>query len=818
MDARYDHSLVENQLKKDWHEQGTYTIENNPGPLYTIDTPPPTVSGSLHIGHIFSYTQTDIIARYKRMHGYAIFYPMGFDDNGLATERFVENRRNIKGYQLPRSEFIKICLEESHAAEEIFKELWQRLGLSIDWKYTYSTISDRSRALSQESFITLYNNGFIYRRQEPALYCTTCRTSVAQAELDDKEVPSQFNDIIFKDSNENDLIIGTTRPELLPSCVALLYNPQDERYKHLAGTYATVPLYDYSVPIYADEDVAIEKGTGLVMCCTFGDKMDITWYKKYNLPYKQSVGLDGKWLEHTGILAGLKAIDARAKILEALAQQNLLIRQQSIVHNVSIHERCKKEIEFISLPQWFVNILDYKKEFLALADAIEWYPTFMKVRYLNWVENLNWDWCISRQRFFGIPFPVWHCNDCGHIIVAEISQLPVDPQEYSYTKPCAQCNGTNIDPDTDVMDTWNTSSISPYICADLYQKSTKSPFGDNDAFIPMSMRPQAHDIIRTWAFYTIVKSWMHNRTYPWSSIVISGHVQTSQKEKISKSQGNTPTAPDALLSRYPADAIRYWTAQGTLGYDSPFSEEQIKNGQRLITKLWNAFRFAQPHIVDAPSAQPASLGVVNEWILDAAATCFKQYDEYFKRNEFGHALLVVDAFFWKDYCDNYIELIKNQLFNPQEYDQNDVEATKWTLHTIGIMILQWYAPYVPYITDAIYQALYQTRIHVPSIHQTKFSLMQQSRSYTDSRRIMKSILVIVETMRKLKSDHKISLKVPINVLHIYSTESSQRDDIAPHEQLIRGVTHAQHIEYSTNVIDSSYMEATEQERFAHIKI
>ncbi len=807
MDAQYDHLHTQSNLKNRWFEEKIYSHSHNPGPLYSIDTPPPTVSGTLHIGHVFSYTQTDVIARYKRMDGYSVFYPMGFDDNGLPTERFVENSRGIKAYMMARSEFIAICLEETHKAEKGFQDLWQQLGLSVDWQYCYSTISDRVRKLSQESFIDLYNKGFIYRSHEPALYCTFCRTSVAQAELDDKEVPSFFNDIVFKDAAGNDLIIGTTRPELLSSCVALLFNPNDERYQHLKNTYVTTPFFNKQVPVYEDESVSIDKGTGLVMCCTFGDKMDVEWYKKFALPYVQSIGLDGKFLSDTGILAGLNVHDARAKMIEALKNENLLIRQQPIIHAVSIHERCKKEIEFLALAQWFINVLDYKKEFLALADQIAWYPSFMKVRYINWVENLNWNWCISRQRFFGISFPVWHCNDCKNIILADIQQLPLDPQETAYNGKCPSCNSNNITPDTDVMDTWNTSSITPYICKDLFANQTGSPFANTlQEFMPMSMRPQAHDIIRTWAFYTIVKSWMHEGKAPWSNIVVSGHVLSTQKEKISKSQGNSPMDPVNLLKNYAADAIRYWTSAGTLGYDSPFSEQQLKNGQRLITKLWNAFRFTASHIQSINSQEaPASLGAVNEWILHEATTVFAQYKKALDMHEFGHALSCIEKFFWQDFCDNYIELIKNQLFNPQEYAADQVKATQWTLYHIGLQILQWYAPYVPFITEAIYQELYVTKNMQQSLHQTRFADIQQKVDYAASAKIMERVIHIVDQIRKLKSEHKISLKVPIETLDIYSDDADLCSMIQQYEQLIKGVTHAVTVRYHHESLESSSM-------------
>jgi valyl-tRNA synthetase len=798
MDKKYNNSAAEAQLPAQWEQDRTYSVENNPGKQYSIDTPPPTVSGSLHIGHIFSYTQTDITARYKRMSGYSVFYPFGFDDNGLPTEKYVEKKTKVRPHELGRSKFIELCLEQTKEAESEFKSLWQRIGLSVDWKYWYSTISKETRRISQLSFLKLYKDGYIYQKDEPAIYCPTCRTTVAQAELDDVEKPSFFNDVIFKTKEGNELIIGTTRPELLYSTSALLYHPDDSRYQHLKGKTAIVPIYNREIPILEDDLVEIEKGTGLVMVSTFGDQTDIIWYKKHNLPLRLSIGLDGKWIPETGILAGLRVAAAREKIIEELKAHNLLTNQKAITHSVNVHERCKKDIEYAVLTQWFVNILDHKETFLQLADEISWNPSFMKSRYVNWVENVKWDWCISRQRFYGIPFPAWHCKGCNEILLPNEKDLPIDPQETSYPGgSCTACNGNDIVPDTDVMDTWNTSSITPYICYNLFAQK-EDPFSkDALEFIPMGMRPQAHDIIRTWAFYTIIKSWMHSKTIPWKEIVISGHVLSSEKEKISKSKGNNPLDPENLLQKHSADVIRYWTASGTLGQDVSFSETQLKIGQRLVTKLWNAFRFAEPHLQDFdPKEKPKNLGIVNEWLLTQISNTFEKYQSYFAKHEFGLALQSAEQFFWADFCDNYLELIKNQLFNPDQYDADTVYATKWTLYQVGLRILQLYAPYLPYVTETIYLELYKKHVGIDSIHQTKFEMVQISYQFEKASNSMHAINEIVSQVRKLKTNLQLSLKTPLSTLTIASKDDLC-EELKHHEQLLKGVTQAESIAYIT---------------------
>ena len=787
MEQKYDHIRCEKEIQELWQKLSVYSADTAQKELFTIDTPPPTVSGSLHIGHIFSYTHTDIIARYKRMTGYAVVYPFGFDDNGLATERYVEKKRNITPHGMTRSEFIGICLEESQLAEKKFEDLWQKIGLSVDWNLCYSTIDERSRYISQASFIDLYKKGFIYRKYEPSLYCTACRTAVAQAELDDAEKDSHFIDIAFKQDG-TDLIISTTRPELLFSCVAVFYHPHDTRYNHLVGKTVEIPHYNFSVPLLAEDTVTMDKGTGLVMCCTFGDKNDILWFKKHALPYKPSIGNDGRWLETTGILAGLKALPAREKIKEVLTELGVIRGSKKIVHTVTVHERCKKEIEYLALSQWFLSVLEHKKRFIDAAEEIAWYPEFMKSRYKNWVENLGWDWCLSRQRFYGIPFPVWHCQSCQEIIVPKTEELPLDPQEKAYTGSCPQCHSTDIKADTDVMDTWNTSSLSPYIVASFAQDRT-TLFGDKSSFKPLAMRPQAHDIIRTWAFYTIVKASLHHETIPWKDIVISGHVLSTAKEKISKSQGNSPLEPENLLKMYSADVIRYWTASGSLGQDTAFSENQLKIGLKLTIKLWNAFKFLTMHAAPESTDRPANLGALNEWMLHELSETFEQYKKQLASYELGLALAAVEKFFWTIFCDNYLELIKNQLFHPENYSKEEVDATLWSLHQAGICILQLYAPYMPYITEALYQELYKSRYQEISLHKTEFAQVQKKYSFPESVTTIELVLAVAEQVRKLKTEKQLSLKVELAELIITCTKE-QKDIIEKQSLLIMCITHA----------------------------
>jgi valyl-tRNA synthetase len=793
MDQKYIPAEQEPLLQQLWAVQKVYTTQDQQKPVVSVDTPPPTVSGTLHLGHLFSYTQTDLSARYKRMQGNYLFYPMGFDDNGLPTERFVEKQLGITAHSVGRSEFIRLCLDETQKVETQFQALWERIGLSIDWRHTYSTISHLSRTVSQASFIELYKKGFVYRQFEPSLYCTTCRTTIAQAELEDIEKPSIFYTINFSTPEGKVYPIGTTRPELISSCVALLYNPADTRYTHLAGKTMQVPLFNHTVPVLADEAVVMDKGTGLVMVSTFGDKTDVQWFKKYKLPYKPSIGHDGKWLESTGFLAGLKADQAREAIVKALSEVNLIINQQPIAHAVNVHERCKKPIEYLALSQWFLQLLPYKKELLAQADAIEWYPAFMKTRYQNWVESLSWDWCLSRQRIFGIPFPAWHCNNCKAILLAEREQLPLDPQETPYGKPCPQCASTDITPDTDVMDTWNTSSLTPFICAQLYNPASDI-FSSKNSFMPMTFRPQAHDIIRTWAFYTIVKAWMHLGTIPWKQIVISGHVLSDTKEKLSKSKDNARTSPQALIDTYSADVLRYWTATGTLGTDTAFSETQLKIGQRLITKLWNACRFIEQQVT-TPVTKPTHFDPLNSWLLTRLSATKQKYHAAFSTYDHSGALDAVERFLWHDFCDNYLELIKDQFFKPERYTQEIIDTTKWCLSYAGFQMLQLFAPFIPFVTEKIYQELYKAQYNTPSLHATVFDDFTYTN--TPDSELIAHILEVTAQIRMLKTQKQASLKQPIAVLNIQGVPDHQLPALEKLAPLLSGIAHAATLAFST---------------------
>jgi len=642
LDKNYNFKEREEHWKKYWQEHKTYAFDvESSKEIYSIDTPPPTVSGKMHIGHAYSYTQQDIIARYQRMTGKNVFYPFGTDDNGLPTERLVEKLKGVKATKMERSEFIDLCKNILKEILPDFIEDWKKIGVSCDFNLYYSTIDDNSRKISQQSFIDLYNDNRAYQLEAPVVWCPTCQTAISQVEMEDEEHESKFCDIVFK-VDDKDLIISTTRPELLSSCAAIFVNPEDKRYTDVVGKKATVPLFNHEVPIMTDKRAQIDKGTGAVMCCTFGDSVDIEWYKAHKLPLVMSIDKTGHMTDKAGKYKGIAAKEAREAIITDLEAAGLKVAEKNIKHALNVHERCKTPVEIIESKQWFIKYLDLKEQFKEAGSKLDWHPKFMNSRLVNWIDGLQWDWCISRQRFFGVPFPVWYCKECGETKLADKEQLPVDPISDKPTSPC-KCGSTGFKPELDVLDTWATSSLTPQIAASLVSND------DTRAkLFPMSLRPQAHDIISFWLFNTLAKSMMHENKAPWRVVMISGWVLDPKGRKMSKSLGNV-VEPKDVLDNFGADAIRYWAAGGSLGQDISYTEEEIKVGKRTVTKLWNASSFALSHLNDFrydSDFDPAKLQDEDRWILNELNNTTKSYREAFEKYEYSKAREGITKFFW----------------------------------------------------------------------------------------------------------------------------------------------------------------------------
>ena len=755
-EKRYNGVAVEREIQQFWSDNNIYTFyPDKSKPIFSIDTPPPTVNGNLHIGHIFSYTQAEMIARYRRMRGYNVFYPFGFDDNGLPSERLVEKEAGVKARDLPRSVFCERCVETTQKYEAEFKSLWQSMGFSCDWDLQYSTVSPEVQRLSQKSFIELAKAGHAYIKESPVLWCTECQTSIAQAELDTKELSSSFNYIPFV--GEDGIIeIATTRPELLYGVVCVFVNPEDDRYKKFVGKNVSVPLYNFEVPVIADEKAAIDKGTGAVMCATFGDTTDAEWVEKYNLPYKKVILANGHISEDVPFIGRFYVKKARKAIIDLLQEKGLLLKQESVSHMVAVHERCGTEVEIIPSKQWYIDILSKKEELLAAGEKINWHPASMKGRYQSWVENLKWDWCISRQRYFGVPFPVWYCKKCGKPHFAEYDQLPVNPLEENYIGTC-ECGCGEFIPESSVLDTWATSSITPFINQYNAQKH-----GVEDGFMPMSMRTQAHEIIRTWAFYTIVKSLYHTGNIPWSDTMICGFVLAKPGEKISKSKGNAKLTPQALIDTYSADVIRYWAAGARLGTDTFFDQQEMQDAsKRLITKLWNSSKFVLSHLADFnPAYTPKKLLPVDRWIIERTNETIAEACKWLDQYEIGLARKAIDDLFWRDLCDNYIEIAKERLYQPDIHGEEERKAAQYAIYYTLLNVLKMYAIYVPHLTEYIYLKGIQEFDGNKSIHLTAWPTVTE----VDSEILAfgEEVKNAIYDIRKYKSENNLSMRADVS--------------------------------------------------------
>jgi len=781
MQQNYDTQASEKKWHELWEKNGIYKWNSSESRenSYVIDTPPPTVSGLLHMGHIFSYTQADIIARYQRMSGKNVFYPIGFDDNGLPTERLVEKVKEVRAAQMPRADFIKLCEEVVAESEEEFRKLFKAVGLSFDWGQEYQTISAQSRKLSQMSFLDLIKKGRIERKDSPTFWDPVDRTAIAQAEIEDKERQSTMNYVIFKTEDGQDLTIATTRPELFAACLAVMYHPEDERYKHLSGKKVITPIFGHKVPMIADEDVLMDKGSGLAYCSCFGDFLDLTWIMRHKLPFKNFITKEGK-MQHSGVYDGMYAKDARVKILEDLKEQGLLIKQEPITQMVKIAERSKAPLEIISTPQWYVKILDKKEELLKKANECNWFPDYMKVRLEHWINGLNQDWCISRQRYFGVPFPVWYSKRAGEegkVLFAEIDQLPVDPLvdlPKGYTKE-------EVTPDVDVMDTWATSSISPQLNSQGISEGFAVDAERHNKLFPADLRPQAHEIIRTWTFYTIVKALYHADTIPWKNIILSGWCLAADKTKMSKSKGNTVTPTDLIIEKG-ADVIRYWASTSRLGVDIAYSEDVFKIGKKLVNKLWNASKFAAlqfEHLTSKPSTAKADVasGLIFEsmdlWILSRLHVAVEKATKAFKEYEYCDARVAIEDFFWNDLCDNYLEIIKGRSYDEKPENAKSRQSAIITIHHVLKTLFKLFAPFVPHICDELNEGIFggesvNSRGAWPKIEEHFYSESADKDG--------KNALEVLALVRKFKSEKGISIKTPLE--HVYYVGCELNDSVA----------------------------------------
>jgi valyl-tRNA synthetase len=742
---KIDVKSVEEKWKKFWKEKGIFKFDlKKGGKIYSVDTPPPYISGNMHIGHAFSYSQQDFIARFMRMYlgkKGQVFYPFGTDDNGLPTERFIEKINKVKSREMGRTEFIKLCLKTlKEVTPEHIKDFID-LGISADYELYYSTIDDNTRKISQKSFIDLYKEGEAYKKNFPTMWCSECQTSIAQAELEDKEENSLFSTLKFFCEGK-DLLIATTRPELLEACVAVFVHPKDKRYKNFVGKKAKVPLFDFEVPIIADESAEMEKGTGILMVCSYGDRFDVDAINRHGLEEKVVIDKQGR-------IKNLKVKDYRKKVLKELEEKGLIKEQKQIEHVVNVHDKCGTAIEFIPTKQWFIKILDKKKKLIEQGNKINWYPDFMHKRYDNWVKGLEWDWSISRNRHFGVPIPVWECSQCGEIILPLNSELPVDPLQTK--KKCPKCK-KEAEPEKMVLDTWATSSLTPQIASSLVKGNIEIPF---------SLRPQGHDIIRTWAFYTIVKSYLHEKKIPWKNIVISGNVSLGG-EKMSKSKGNSVN-PREVLEKYGADALRFWAAGSKLGNDLDYQEKDLIAGKKIINKIFNASNFVFMNLKDYDGKKkPEKLEALDEVFLNELNKLIDSSTKNFKNYEYSKVKQDVEQFFWNDFCDNYLEIVKKRVYQSAA-GSNEKLSAQYTLYNSLLKILKMLSPIMPFITEEIYQEYFKKFEKDKSIHLSLWPEFEKKKKFNEEWERFKQIISKVrqeksKAQKPMNSEIVLSLK------------------------------------------------------------
>jgi valyl-tRNA synthetase len=793
--GEYDPETVEAKWQDRWVEEDTYAYDDgavDADTAFSIDSPPPTVSGSLHWGHAYGFTLQDFVARFERMRGKEVFFPFGFDDNGIASERLTEEELDVRHQDYDRREFQQMCREVCERYETEFTEKMQNLGISIDWEQTYQTISPEVQRISQLSFVELYDEGREYRQRAPAIWCPECETAISQVETEDDEQDSHFHDIAFEvvdseersssdsrtesDDSEGEFVISTTRPELLPACVAVFVHPDDEANEHLVGEEARIPLFGQEVPVIEDERVDLETGSGIVMCCTFGDQTDIEWYQAHDLDLRIAIDESGTLTEVAGEYEGLSSEAARERIVDDLDDAGALLDRRAITHTVNVHERCGTSVEFLVKDQWYVELLDKTDEYLEAGREMDWYPEKMFTRYKNWIEGLQWDWSISRQRSSGIPFPVWYCGDCEHVVVADREDLPVDPlSDDPPVDACPECGHDEFDPEDDVFDTWATSSLTPLINAgwDWDAESGETTL-DREELYPFDVRPQGHDIISFWLFHTVVKCYEHTGEVPFDSVMINGMVLDENREKMSKSKGNV-VSPDEVMSKYPVDAARYWAAGSAVGDDLPYSEKGLRAGEKLLRKLWNASKLVGSLTEDAPETfDHDELRAIDRWLLASLDREIQHVTEKLENREFSKARDDLRSFFWSTFCDDYLEIAKQRV-----RDGGD-DSAAYTLRTAHRRFLKLFAPVLAHVTEELWREMHGDG----SVHGTAWP---EPLGLDADFAAGETAMAVVGALRKYKSDNQLSMNAPVDLVQVYG-------DVRGFEADVSGVMHVDQLE------------------------
>lgn len=753
--SQYDSSSIEGRWQKMWKDEEIYRFDkDSDAPIFSIDNPPRYTSGSMHLGHATGYSISDFAARFKRMKGFNVFFPLCFDVNGTPIEVRVEKKHNITKLDLPRAEYRKLCSEYANGFIDEMTKDFERLGESMDPSIYYQTDAPYYRRITQLSFVELFDRGLVYKANYPVNWCPRCMTALADAEVDYSENVTKLNFIKFGVADTDDsVMIATTRPELLCTCQVVAVHPDDEDKAHLIGKELTTPLFNKRVKVIADEKVDPEYGTGFVMICTIGDKDDLEWVMKYHLPMEKGIDETGKMTELAGKYEGMTVTEAREASIEDLKKEGLLDEQKDNPQQLSICWRCDTAIEYLQVPQWFLKTLDFKEKVLERANEIDWYPEFMKVRLIDWVESLEWDWVLSRQRVFATPVPIWECENCDHAVCATEDMLYCDPTEDDPpVAECPKCGGKLIG-STDVFDTWMDSSGSA-----LYNTFWRRDEELHKKLYPMSMRPQSHDIIRTWAFYTILRSEQMTGERPWDDVMINGFIMSPDGTPMHSSIGNV-IDPIPILQKYGADALRYYAATCSLGIDHAFREPDVVRGGRFCNKVFNLGLFVSRFLKKKPADTCDTLRVSDKWILSKFSRVVEEASAFYEEYQFDRALKILESFIWHEFADHYVEMVKGR----------DDDAVVYTLYNVFLGSLKMIAPLFPHVTEEMYQRIFRDFEETKSIHISSWP--EPILNNEDAEANGEILKEVVASVRAWKSSKKIPLNSEIPSLELVGKDA-----------------------------------------------
>lgn len=790
----YNPKEHEPKWQKLWEEWGIYKFdpENEVKPTYSIDTPPPYPSGEFHMGNALNWCYFDFVARYKRMKGFNVHFPQGWDCHGLPTEVRAETKFKVSKKDLPIDKFRELCIQLTLEYINNMKNVMKKIGYSIDWSLEYKTMDPQYYKLTQLSFILLYEKGKLYRGEHPVNWCPRCETAIAEAEVEYVERETTLNYIRFKliDEVEKDVLIATTRPELLPACVAVAVNPNDERYFKIIGKFVEIPLFNRKVKVISDEGVDPKFGTGVVMICTYGDKTDVKWQKRHNLPQIIVITEDGKMNEKAGKYAGLSIQECKKAIIEDLEKEGLIVKKETLRQSVGTCWRCHTPVEILSKPQWFMKTREMTNEVIEWTEKVKWIPPFAKKRMIDWALSLDWDWVISRQRIFATPIPVWYCAKCGEIIVAKKEWLPVDPRfEKPKISSCPKCSSKEFIGETDVMDTWMDSSIT---CA-VHAGWPDNPKTFKKLF-PADLQPNGLDIIRTWDYYLMVKHLALFGTAPYKTVLINGMVRGSDGRMMHKSYGNYVEA-SVVIEKYGADALRQWAAGGgSTGYDIPFRWSDVEYSKRFLTKLWNASRFILMNLENNNfkiENKTYKLETLDKWLLSKLEKLTEDVTEALENFQFNVAIEAIRNFTWHLFCDHYLEAVKPRLHLAK--DKSSREAAQYCLLYTLYRIIQLLAPICPHITESIYQLIKPMVNGEKSIHLTKWPTSNKNLISIEDEKIGDIIIKVIALIRKLKAEKKVSLKTQLKKAVVYVKEEF-KEALNKHLDLIAQVCFINEIE------------------------